>query len=202
MDIDNSNFEPLDLTTCAVLVALATLAAAFVVDPVPGWLPDMPEWLEESMKQLTQGPLLVAVLCTCVLAPVCEEWLCRGTILRGLLCKMNPVAAIAFSALFFAVIHLNPWQGIPAFALGCLFGWVYYKTGSIKLTMLMHCVNNSFSVILSRIPSLEEVDTFRDAIPNTGLYTIIFVACVMVLILCVKQLSKIDEKVLRNGEGI
>ncbi len=52
---------------------------------------------------------------------------------------MNPALAIAISAIFFATIHGNLWQGISAFILGSFFGYVYYKTGSLKLTMLMHC---------------------------------------------------------------
>jgi len=202
MDLDNSNFAPLNLATCAVLVAVATLACAFAAEPIPGLLPDMPAWLEEALSSLTEGPLLVSILCACIFAPLFEEWLCRGTILRGLLCKMKPVYAITLSALFFAAIHLNPWQGIPAFMLGCLFGWVYYKTGSLKLTMLMHCVNNTVSVILSRIPSLENADSFRDVINNDILYAVIIVVCLAVLALCIKELSKIDEKVLSHSESI
>lgn len=70
---------------------------------------------------------------------------------------IKPVWAIFWSAVFFAFIHLNPWQAVPAFILGCLFGYVYYKTGSLKLTMLMHFTNNTFSLIFSNI------DKFKDA---------------------------------------
>ena len=70
---------------------------------------------------------------------------------------MNPALAIAISAIFFATIHGNLWQGISAFILGSFFGYVYYKTGSLKLTMLMHCVNNTVSVLSSKLPAFENV---------------------------------------------
>ena len=57
---------------------------------------------------------------------------------------------------------MNLWQAIPAFIIGVVLGYVYYKTGSLKLTMLMHCVNNTLSVILSRIPGLEDVEFFAE----------------------------------------
>ena len=75
---------------------------------------------------------------------------------------MKPATAIVISAAFFAILHMNPWQAIPAFCLGLLFGFVYYKTGSLKLTMLMHCVNNTMAVVLSKIPVLKEAETFMD----------------------------------------
>ena len=66
---------------------------------------------------------------------------------------------------------------LPAFLLGVLFGYVYYKTGSLKLTMLMHCVNNTMAVVFSKIPSLEEADGFADVL-SPWAYAGIFLACV------------------------
>lgn len=173
--LDSNHFGRLGGFRTALVVSVATIAAAFVVEPIGLLLPDMPEWLEKTMEQLTGGPVWVSLLCVSVFAPLFEEWLCRGLVLRGLLAHMKPVAAIAVSAAFFAVLHLNPWQAIPAFLLGMLFGYVYYKTGSLKLTMLMHCVNNTFSVLMSRIPALEEADTFMD-IMSPWAYACVFIA--------------------------
>ena len=77
----------------------------------------------------------------------------------------------------FAVLHMNPWQALPAFLLGILFGYVYYRTGSLRLTMLMHCVNNTMAVLFSKIPSLEEAESFSDVL-SPWAYAGIFVACV------------------------
>jgi hypothetical protein len=91
---------------------------------------------------------------------------------------MNPFGAILISAAFFAVLHMNPWQAIPAFVLGVLFGYVYYKTGSLKLTMLMHCVNNTMAVVLSRIPSLSEAETLMEVM-SPWAYAGVYAACVV-----------------------
>ncbi len=150
-------------TRLAIIVTVATMAAAFITEPVTALLPPMPEWLEKLMDQMLEGsPLWATLLSVSVFAPLFEEWLCRGMILRGLLTKMKPATAIVISAAFFAILHMNPWQAIPAFCLGLLFGFVYYKTGSLKLTMLMHCVNNTMAVVLSKIPVLKEAETFMD----------------------------------------
>ncbi|MBQ0044321.1 MAG: CPBP family intramembrane metalloprotease [Bacteroidales bacterium] len=202
MDLDNDNFYPLGFPKAAATVSLATIACAFVVEPSVFLLPEMPEFLKKALDNLLDAPLWVTLVSVSVFAPFFEEWLCRGTVLRGLLCRMKPAAAIALSALFFALIHLNPWQGIPAFALGCLFGWVYYKTGSLKLTMLMHCVNNTMSALLSRVPGLEDAETFMDIFSSNWHYMVVYVAFVIAIVLCVKLLGQVDEKALRSSESI
>ena len=182
--LDSNNFGKLHWWGAALLVCVATLAAAFAADALNLIMPQMPQWLETLLQSMLQGPLWVTLLSVSVFAPIFEEWLCRGLVLRGLLQKTNPVAAILISALFFAVIHLNPWQAVPAFILGVLFGIVYYKTGSLKLTMLMHFVNNTFSAILSRIDSLKDFDCFADVM-SPGAYWSTFAICVVaVVVIC------------------
>ena len=171
--VDSNNFGKFGGFAMAVIVSVATLAAAFLTDVTAKLLPPMPAFLEEAMKNLLNAPLWVTLISVSVFAPFFEEWLCRGIILRGLLCRMSPFAAITVSAAFFAVIHLNPWQAIPAFILGLLFGLVYYKTGSLKLTMLMHCVNNTMAAIFSRIPAFQEAESFIDVM-NPWTYAGIF----------------------------
>jgi len=160
----------------------STIAAAFVVEPLTALLPDMPLWLEEAMKKMMEKmPLWATLLSVSVFAPLFEEWLCRGLVLRGLLRKMNPFSAIAVSAVFFAILHMNPWQAIPAFCLGLLFGYTYYKTGSLKLTMLMHCTNNTMAVIFSKIPQFKEAETFMDVL-SPWAYWSVYASCIVIVI--------------------
>ena len=190
--IDDNRFGKLGGLALAVIVSIATIAAAFVTDITSKLLPPMPEFLEQAMKQLLDAPLWITLISVSIFAPFFEEWLCRGMILRGLLTKMSPAAAITISAAFFAVIHLNPWQAIPAFILGVLFGFVYYKTGSLKLTMLMHCVNNTMAALLSRIPQFEEAESFVD-IMNPWSYAGICLCCVAFLAATVVVLMNIPK---------
>ena len=178
--LDSNHFGQLGGFKLALIVSFATLAAAFVAEPINMLLPEMPEILKKALEQLTEGPLWVTLLSVSIFAPFFEEWLCRGLVLRGLLQKMNPFSSIAVSAAFFAVLHMNPWQAIPAFLLGLLFGYVYYKTGSLKLTMLMHCVNNTFAALMTRIPSLADAETFMDVM-SPWAYACIFAACVLIV---------------------
>jgi len=187
--------EPRDLDTdipgksnafwTALAASLATISAAVVTEPLSLLLPQMPDFFKKLMDSMINGPLWVVLLCVSIFAPFFEEWLCRGIILRGLLSRMKPLSAILISAAFFAVLHLNPWQALPAFLLGCLFGLVYYKTGSLKLTMLMHCVNNTFSVLMSRMPGCEDCEYLWQLTPSMTIYVLIFCVAASLLLLFV-----------------
>ena len=189
--LDNNHFSPLGGALCALFVILATLSAAFCTDAILAYMPDMPAWLEEALTSMTQGTLWINFLCVSIFAPFFEEWLCRGMILRGLLGnKVRPVWAIVISAVFFAFIHLNPWQAVPAFLLGCLFGYVYYKTGSLKLTMLMHFANNTFSLVMSNLDAFKDAESWVEVLPGMR-YWVIFAACILLLVLIIRAFGRI-----------
>lgn len=190
--VDEGRFRPIGAGWMALMVIISTIAASLVFEPVCMLLPEMPERIRNLMEMLTNGPLWAIVLSTCIFAPFFEEWLCRGMVLRGMLQKVKPVWAIIISAAFFAIIHMNPWQALPAFILGCLFGYVYYKTGSLKFTMLMHCANNAFSVFLSRIPGCEDCDYVYEIIGDKLTYGILYAASLALLCLFIARMYKTE----------
>ena len=113
---------------------------------------DLPENYNELFKSMMGHDL--GFLAIGILAPLAEEMVFRGAILRTLLSavgKQRRWLAIGITALLFAVIHGNLAQGFGAFFLGLLIGWMYYRTGSIVPGVVFHWVNNSIAVILYRI---------------------------------------------------
>lgn len=179
--LDNNNFGKHRGYTMAFAAIVMSIATAFVIEPASMLLPEMPEDKAKAMEALLDGPAWVTIISVCIFAPFFEEWLCRGIVLRGMLKHVKPTWAIIISALFFALIHMNFWQAVPAFLMGLVFGFVYYKTGSLKLTMLMHCVNNTMAFVVSRIPSLKDMEYFADVLSPwayAGVYT---AACIALI---------------------
>lgn len=179
--LDNNNFGKHRGYTMAFAAIVMSIATAFVIEPASMLLPEMPEDKVKAMEALLNGPAWVTIISVCIFAPFFEEWLCRGIVLRGMLKHVKPTWAIIISALFFALIHMNFWQAVPAFLMGLVFGYVYYKTGSLKLTMLMHCVNNTMAFVVSRIPSLKDMEYFADVLSPwayAGVYT---AACIALI---------------------
>ena len=203
--LDSGHFAPLGGLVCALLVVVVTLAAGFVTDAITSVMPDMPDALKKTLESMTTGTLWINFLCVSIFAPFFEEWLCRGMVLRGLLDRgVRPVWAILFSAVFFGLIHLNIWQMVPAIILGLIFGYVYWKTRSLKLTMLMHFTNNTFALVCSHIDALKDMETWSDVL-GTQLYWIVF--CVALLLIALffvtfRRLTPPASPLCSSGPGL
>ena len=87
---------------------------------------------------------------------------------------------------------MNPWQAIPAFIIGMLMGYVYYKTGSLKLTMLIHFVNNTNALIFGNIASLKDADSWLDVMPEKTFAIICIAAVLFVAYVCFAIINKIE----------
>lgn len=99
-----------------------------------------------------EDKLLSSVFLLVLVAPVTEELLFRGIILRGLLSRHRPAVAVALSAALFTAIHLNPWQFCSAFCLGIVLGWVYLRTSSVMLCVIGHVFSNGLFILFTSLP--------------------------------------------------
>ena len=116
-------------------------------------------WLQEQMPALpdTAGEMLTKIISTpggyfviALLAPVVEEVVFRGAILRQLLSGMQSKwGAICISAILFALVHANPAQIPHAFLMGLLMGWLYMRTGSIMPGVVFHWANNTVAYLMT-----------------------------------------------------
>jgi len=84
-----------------------------------------------------------------LLAPLAEEVVFRGAVLRALLqWNRRPWLAIVLSALLFSAVHMNPAQLPHTFLVGLLLGWLYYRTASIVPGVVYHWVNNTVAYVM------------------------------------------------------
>ncbi|MBQ2968928.1 MAG: CPBP family intramembrane metalloprotease [Bacteroidaceae bacterium] len=106
----------------------------------------IPNTMEDTFIAMSRNPF--GLLSIALLAPVLEEMLFRGAI-EGRLLRVwqNPWAAIVVSSLIFGIVHMNPAQIPFAFLLGMMFGWLYYRTGSLLPGIIGHVLNNSVAAV-------------------------------------------------------
>lgn len=120
-----------------------------------------------------------------ILAPLVEEIVFRGAILRSLLdmmSKKNHWAAIMISAAMFGLAHGNTAQFVNALLMGLLLGWMYYRTKSLVPGILMHWVNNTVAYILSNIVPQSDgklIDLFGGD-EKTVCYAVGFSLCILI----------------------
>ena len=182
------------------VAGIAMLALSVVIEPTTTFIP-MPDSIKAIFESaFVNTALWDAILSTCILAPILEETLCRGIMLRGMLRRSAPWKAIFWSAFIFAFIHLNPWQSIPAFIIGILFGWLYYRTGCLWLTIFLHCLNNSLSTLLTRLfPDIGIDDGLIDILPKET-YIVVYIACFVLLCAALFVLNKYLPKKKTSNE--
>ena len=88
---------------------------------------------------------IATIVSTCLVAPILEECIFRGIVLN-ILRKYGDKFAIITSALLFALIHGNIFQFSTAFTVGLWLGYLFIKTKSLTLTILMHGLSNSLAL--------------------------------------------------------
>jgi uncharacterized protein len=96
-----------------------------------------------------------------VIAPVVEESIFRGVIMSGFMRNYPKSLAIFFSALLFALFHLNPWQFPATFVLGLLLGWLMVRTHNIFVCIAGHSINNL--LVLLTITFAQEISQSKIA---------------------------------------
>ena len=173
------------------LYALAILTLGFVTEPLSSWIP-MPDYIQSMFEKILNNSIW-AFATTVIAAPILEEFLLRGIIVRGLLKHTTPLKAILWSSFFFAVIHLNPWQAIGAFIAGVLLGWIYWKTRSLTACIFIHAVNNGTAYFIQLLnPELPSGCTYKDFIDMhmPGYYWIVFVIFAVLLAAILLYLNK------------
>lgn len=151
---------------------LVGIAAQFFVSGLLG-LVEMfaPEAIAEYSEMMADSStgifVLVAAVSTAILAPINEEIVCRGIMLEYAMRAVSPwwsarerarrhaVSARAFwvanilQALAFGVLHMNLIQGSYAFALGIVEGWVFWRTGKLRYSILLHFALNASSYLVA-----------------------------------------------------
>jgi membrane protease YdiL (CAAX protease family) len=133
----------------AVLIAAAyvfILVSVFVLIDIEQLSPKEFESMNETAKHLF--PDIAGLLSGCIFCPILEEIGLRGIFLGGLLkSRCRPWLAILITALIFALLHGIGVHFVVSLIFGIILGWLYWRTGSIILCMIIHVVNNSLSFI-------------------------------------------------------
>ena len=96
---------------------------------------------------VTLPGLVLYFILLAVLPPVFEEIAFRGILMQSLR-RFGDGFALLISALLFGLFHLNMVQAPYAFLLGLWFGYLVLRTGSLRISMVLHaCINLSAGVM-------------------------------------------------------
>lgn len=111
---------------------------------------------------MDQSPLKILVMV--IMAPLLEELICRKLLIDRTV-RYGEKLSVLMSGLIFGLLHQNLFQFFYAFAVGCLFAYIYIRTGRIRYTVLLHAIINfAGSVVAPAIVSFIPDDTTAEQI--------------------------------------
>jgi uncharacterized protein len=103
-----------------------------------------------------RGYVIALLILAVVAAPIIEEIVFRGVVLRGLLAHMGPTPAIAVQAFVFGMAHFDPVRGsgniglvMLLSAVGGVLGGAAYLFRRIGPTIVAHAILNAIAMTLA-----------------------------------------------------
>lgn len=146
------------------------------------------------MSGTSAGDLILSILIVGVLTGFSEELFFRGA-LQPLLATMmsNRHAAVWATAFIFSAVHLQFFGFVPRLLMGAYFGYLVLWSGSLRLSMLAHILNNSLVALngwlIARGVIKESADTLGIG-TSTGSIFLMLVSVVLTTVLMVTLYRK------------
>jgi uncharacterized protein len=135
-----------------LIVSILALAAAYLFNYLYSTYVFPNQELQLMTKELIDGVpktpanWVLLLFAISILPGIAEELVFRGLLQKSLTSYMPAGFAIALSAFVFAGVH-GQLYAIPALmALGAAFGYIYHKTGSLRLVIALHAINNALAL--------------------------------------------------------
>jgi membrane protease YdiL (CAAX protease family) len=97
-------------------------------------------------------PLWLGVLAVGVGPGIGEELWCRGFLGRGLIGRYGIFPGVLLTSLLFGLMHVDPPLVVATAVMGIWLHYVYLMSRSLPLSMLLHCLNNSTVVLMTKYP--------------------------------------------------
>ncbi len=172
-----------------VVSILLMFGVSYVVGGLLEYAPGY-EAMFKSYEAMFDGiPPIVLLIAGGFIGPICEEIIFRGIVLKGFLRSYSPQKAIVYSALIFGVIHFIPIQVISAFFAGLVLGYIYYKTKSLWLPIVIHILNNVLAFTLGLEEGSSDTRSYFD---NEMIYLASFAAALLVAFIAYKTFEHIN----------
>lgn len=181
------NTRPFSVIIWCIIAAVGTIAPSMWLQSALDFLPDLAGEQLLDFIQHRWGYLVV-----CILAPLAEEVIFRGAVLRTMLDHWEGRkrwTAIIISALLFGLAHMNPAQIPHAFLIGLLLGWLYERSRSLIPCVVLHCANNTIAYLMTAAYPAPDI-TLRDILGGSARAEWMAIGfSIMILIPALYQLS-------------
>lgn len=147
------------------------------------------------------------VLSVALVPAFCEEFLFRGFVQSSFEKRFSITWSIVITAFFFAIFHFNPFALIPLFLLGVYFSYLVHLTGSIFYSIILHFLNNFFTITIYGIYKTEDVISAKPNVNypiGTLAFSLLFLIFLMIFTLFILKREvekrKLNQKDIQNED--
>ena len=178
------------------LVAIGAQLAIVVM--MQGLIPIFPKTFEKyetHIGMLEIGMSFISFILVVFIAPISEEFIFRAVILTKAKKIMSFTAANILQSILFGIMHGNIVQGVYAFVLGLLIGFVYEKRQSIIVPIILHMIFNLSSVMISTIP-----DSFFERYQYAGIILLFLTIVISVPAIIIGLKKLIENPIISQDE--
>ena len=119
------------------------------------------EITDTTSELIESSPIWLIILIVVIIGPIVEELIFRRLMIDKL-SKYGDGVAIVVSSVAFGLFHGNLYQFFYATLLGLVLGYIYAKSGNIKISILMHSVINLLGSVVV-IPVIKASNRIVDA---------------------------------------
>ncbi len=146
------SFAPKKVILYIIAAFFCFLMALNVVSIINIVSPESYSAYENAMQMISSGNQGILLLTVVVLAPIGEECIFRGLLLKKFRNYISPLCSILICAVMFGVFHMNLVQGIYVLFVGTVAGYAAYKSDSVLPAIFIHLVYNFSSFLLQLFP--------------------------------------------------
>lgn len=134
---------------CLWVIGVVCLGIALNVLLTQIGIAQVSDGFKRAENTLSDGNIIIKLLCNCLVIPILEELLLRGIITGQLYLWYGLIPSVLFSSIFFGILHNNIVQFIYALVVGIGLGVMYVKTKRLSLCIIAHCLINLIVIIFS-----------------------------------------------------
>jgi len=142
---------PRNISCIVIAGILGQICVSMLLVIVLPLFPTIESQYSQIIENLVGGQTIFSIIATVIFAPFAEELIFRGLTFGQARKFMRFALANFVQALLFGIYHMNLVQGVYAFLMGLVFGYVAYKLNNIFASMLFHAAINGSSYLLDYI---------------------------------------------------
>ena len=138
-----------------VIAAVVVLCAMYLPTLWYGYFTKYVLHISDSAGNInltTTSSVVMIVIASVFMAPVCEEAIYRGVLANGLNKKYGAKKAVLLCALGFMLMHMSPVQVVFQFALGALSAVIMLKTKRLLPCVMLHASANAAALAVQFEP--------------------------------------------------